>query len=338
MVFPLVVGILMVSRPANRKFRKMALFDMKCRNVRPAPKLRKLSDSGGLQLWVQPTGSRLWRLAYRFDGKQKLLALGSYPLISLAEVRQARDDAKRLLLAGIDPAHERKSRKVGAAKDTFRSIAQEYIDKVKKEGRADATITKVKWLLDFAYPTIGNKCIREIDAAIILTALRRVEVRGRYESARRLRSTIGSVFRYAIATARTDIRAEGCTHQADGPLRAAITDPKALGGLLRAIHTFDGQPATRAALKLMTLLFPRPGELRAAAWEEFDLNNGLWTIPEAHMKMRRPHRVPLSRQAVSILTELREIFGAGALLFPSVRSAARPISGNMLNAALRRMG
>ncbi|MEQ8297627.1 MAG: Arm DNA-binding domain-containing protein [Nitratireductor sp.] len=112
----------------------------------------------------QPTGSRLWRLAYRFDGKQKLLALGSYPLISLAEARQARDDVKRLLLAGIDTAHERKSRKVGAAKDTFRSIAQEYIDKLKKEGRADATITKVKWLLDFAYPTIGDKCIREIDA------------------------------------------------------------------------------------------------------------------------------------------------------------------------------
>ncbi|MCR4266791.1 integrase arm-type DNA-binding domain-containing protein [Nitratireductor sp. ZSWI3] len=320
----------------------MALSDMKCRNARPASKLRKLSDGGGLQLWVQPTGSRLWRLAYRFDGKQKLLALGSYPLISLAEARQARDDAKRLLLAGIDPAQERKSRKVGAAKDTFRSIALEYIDKLKKEGRADATISKVKWLLDFAYPTIGDKCIREIDAATILTALRGVEVRGRYESARRLRSTIGSVFRYAIATARADMDPTSALRDAlirpTVTPRAAITDPKALGALLRAIDTFDGQLVTRAALKLMALLFPRPGELRAAAWEEFDLKKAMWIIPGARTKMRRPHRVPLSRQAVTVLEELREISGAGTLLFPSVRSASRPISDNTLNAALRRMG
>jgi len=147
----------------------MALSDVKCRNARPASKLAKLSDGGGLQLWVQPTGSRLWRLAYRFEGKQKLLALGSYPLISLAEARQARDDAKRLLLSGINPAQERSSRKAGSTKDTFRSIADEYVDKLKKEGRADRTISKVKWLLDFAYPSIGDKCIREIDPASILT-------------------------------------------------------------------------------------------------------------------------------------------------------------------------
>ncbi|RWL02869.1 MAG: DUF4102 domain-containing protein [Mesorhizobium sp.] len=320
----------------------MALSDVKCRNARPASKLLKLSDGGGLQLWVQPTGSRLWRLAYRFDGKQKLLALGSYPLISLAEARKARDDAKRLLLTGIDPAQERKLRKVGSAKDSFRSIAEEYVDKLKREGRADRTITKVKWLLDFAYPTCGGKCIRELDAADILAALRTVEVRGRYESARRLRSTIGSVFRYAIATARADTdptsALRGALIRPTVTPRAAITDPKALGGLLRAIESFDGQPATRAALKLMALLFPRPGELRAAEWDEFDFKTSVWTIPEARMKMRRPHRVPLSRQAVCILAELRKISEIGTLLFPSVRSAARPISDNTLNAALRRMG
>lgn len=302
----------------------------------------KLSDGGGLQLWVQPTGSRLWRLAYRFGGKQKLLALGSYPLISLAEAREARDTAKRLLLRGIDPAQERKLQKFHSAKDTFRSIAEEYVDKLKMEGRADRTITKVKWLLDFAYPSFGDKGVREIDSATILTALRSVEARGRYESARRLRSTVGSVLRYAIATARAEadptIALRGALISPTVTSRAAITDPKALGGLLRAIDTFDGQATTRAALKLMALLFPRPGELRASGWDEFDFESSVWTIPEGRMKMRRPHRVSLSRQAVSVLTSLKEISGGGSLLFPSVRSVSRPISDNTLNAALRRMG
>ncbi|MFB9984292.1 tyrosine-type recombinase/integrase [Mesorhizobium kowhaii] len=320
----------------------MALSDVKCRNTRPASNLQKLSDGGGLQLWVQPSGTRLWRLAYRFDGKQKLLSLGSYPVISLADARQARDEAKRLLKAGADPTQERRFRKASSPKDTFRSIADEYVDKLKKEGRADRTISKVKWLLDFAYPTIGDKSIREIDASTILTALRRVEVRGRYESARRLRSTIGSVFRYAIATARAEadptFALRGALISPTVTPRAAVTDPKALGGLLRAIETFDGQPTTRAALKLMALLFPRPGELRASEWVEFDFENSVWIIPEARMKMRRPHRVPLSRQAVTILTDLTKISGNGTLLFPSVRSASRPISDNTLNAALRRLG
>ncbi|TGT57802.1 DUF4102 domain-containing protein [Mesorhizobium sp. M00.F.Ca.ET.170.01.1.1] len=320
----------------------MALSDVKCRNTRPAFKLQKLSDGGGLQLWVQPSGAKLWRLAYRFDGKQKLLSLGSYPVISLADARQARDEAKRLLKAGADPAQQRKFQKASSPKDTFRSIADEYVDKLKKEGRADRTISKVKWLLDFAYPTIGDKCIREIDTATILTALRRVEVRGRYESARRLRSTIGTVFRFAIATARAEadptIALRGALISPTVTPRAAITDPKALGGLLRAVDAFDGQPTTRAALKLMAMLFPRPGELRAAEWEEFDFESSVWIIPEARMKMRRPHRVPLSRQAVSVLTSLKEISGGGSLLFPGVRSVSRPISDNTLNAALRRMG
>ncbi|MDX8526651.1 integrase arm-type DNA-binding domain-containing protein [Mesorhizobium sp. MSK_1335] len=320
----------------------MALSDVKCRNIRPASKLQKLSDGGGLQLWVQPSGTRLWRLAYRFDGKQKLLSLGSYPVISLADARQARDEAKRLLKAGADPAQHRKFQKANSPKDTFRSIADEYVEKLKKEGRADRTISKVKWLLDFAYPTIGDKCIREIDTASILTALRRVEVRGRYESARRLRSTIGTVFRFAIATARAEadptIALRGALISPTVTPRAAITDPKALGGLLRAIDAFDGQPTTRAALKLIALLFPRPGELRAAEWKEFDFESSVWIVPEARMKMRRPHRVPLSRQALNVLASLREISGGGSLLVPSVRSVSRPISDNTLNAALRRMG
>lgn len=320
----------------------MPLFDVTCRNARPGPKLKKLSDGGGLQLWVQPTGARLWRFAYRYGGKQKVLALGSYPFVSLADARQARDEAKRLLAAGIDPSQEKKERKAGGMGDGFRIIAEEYVAKLEKEGRAETTIAKINWLLSFAYPTLGDRRIREIDAPSILKALRSVEVRGRYESARRLRSTIGSVFRYAIATARAEVDPTSALRDAlikpTVTPRAAITDPKALGGLLRAIDSFDGQPSTQAALKLMALLFPRPGELRAAEWAEFDLANAVWTIPAARTKMRRAHRAPLSTQAIAVLNQLRLISGGEELLFPSVRSAACPISDNTLNAALRRLG
>ncbi|MCR6631437.1 MAG: integrase arm-type DNA-binding domain-containing protein [Magnetospirillum sp.] len=322
----------------------MALSDMKCRNARPSPKLQKFSDGDGLQLWVQPTGARLWRLAYRFGGKQKLLAIGIYPTVSLAAAREARDAARKLLAAGIDPSEDKKQRKLlqYGSGDSFRAIAEEYVAKLKREGRAEATITKIEWLLSFAYPTLGTRSIREIDAPAVLRVLREVEVRGRYESARRLRSTIGSVFRYAVATARAQ---NDPTYALQGALtrptvtpRAAITEPKAFGALLRAIDAFDGQPSTRAALQLMVFLFPRPGELRAAEWSEFDFDKAVWTIPAGRMKMRRPHRIPLSKQAMEVLRGLHRITGHGALLFPGVRTPKRPISDNTLNAALRRLG
>jgi integrase len=322
----------------------MALTDMKCRNVRPDVKLQKLSDGGGLQLWVKPTGSRLWRLAYRFAGKQKLLSLGAYPTISLADARQAREEARRLLAVGIDPSQAKKERKAleGDKGDTFGVIAKEYVCKLKHEGRAETTIEKLEWLLDFAYPTLGDRSIKAIDAPAVLKVLREVEARGRYESARRLRSTIGSVFRYAIATARAEVdptfALQGALIKPTVTPRAAITDPKAFGALLRAVESFDGQPGTLAALKLMALLFPRPGELRAADCAEFDLDKAVWTVPAARMKMRRPHRVPLSTQAIGILKQFREIPGQAALLFPSIRTKTRPISEGTLNAALRRLG
>ncbi|MGF1628677.1 MAG: tyrosine-type recombinase/integrase [Kiloniellaceae bacterium] len=318
----------------------MALSDVRCRNARPGPKLQKLSDGGGLQLWVQPTGARLWRLAYRFGGKQKLLALGSYPVVSLADARKARDEAKRQLSAGLDPAQEKK--KTADPGDSFRVLAEEYVTKLRREGRTDRTISKVNWLLSFAYPALGDQSIMAIDAPAILEVLRKLEARERYESARRLRSTIGSVFRYAIATARATADPTSALRDAlitpQVTPRAAITDPKALGALLRAIATFDGQHGTKAALKLMVLLFPRPGELRAAEWAEFDFDRTVWEIPAGRMKMRRPHRVPLSTQAITILKQLHEISGHGTLLFPGVRAATRPISDNTLNAALRRLG
>jgi integrase len=322
----------------------MPLTDIRCRNAKAGPKLVKLSDGGGLQLWLQPQGTKLWRLAYRFAGKQKLLAIGAYPLISLADARRARDDAKRLLAAGTDPSQAKQDAKASqaAGQVNFRTIAEEYVAKLKREGRADTTIAKVEWLLSFAYAMIGHRAVTEIKPADVLAVLRTVERRGRHETARRLRSTIGSVFRYAVATARAE---NDPTFALKGALttpvvkpRAAITDPRAFGALLRAIDGFDGQPTTHAALKLSALLFPRPGELRMAEWSEFDFEHAVWTVPAARMKMRRPHRSPLPRQAVATLKELHAVTGNSKLVFPCVRTVLRPLSENTLNAALRRLG
>lgn len=334
---------MLVSASATME-KIMALTDTACRNAKARSALYKLSDGGGLQLWVQPNGARLWRLAYRFGGKQKLLAIGAYPIISLADARRARDDAKRILILGNDPVQSKRALEAARAsgKTTFRAIGEEYVAKLKREGRAEATISKTEWLLSFAYPAIGGREVKEIAPADVLAVLRVVERRGRHETARRLRSTIGCVFRYGVATARAEddptLALRGALTTPIVTPRAAVTEPKAFGALLRAIDGFDGQPTTRAALKLMALLFPRPGELRMAEWSEFDLDSSLWTIPAARTKMRRPHRVPLSRQATRILKELGEITGKGKLVFPCVRTVARPISENTLNAGLRRLG
>lgn len=323
----------------------MALTDAKVRSAKADERPVKLSDGGGLHLLVSTSGGRMWRMSYRFGGKQKTLALGRYPSVSLADARNRRDAAKRTLAAGLDPGAQLRLQRVArsvAAANTFDAIAAEYMEKLRREGRADATMTKVEWLVDFARPDLGRRPIAEISAAEVLVVLRKVEKRGRLETARRLRSTIGSVFRYAIATARADndptFALRGALVSPKVQPRAAITSPVPLGALLRAIDGFDGQPATHAALQLMPLLFPRPGELRAAEWREFDLNAAVWTIPAARAKMRREHRKPLPRQAVAILRELSALTGDHPLVFPSVRTWQRPISENTLNAALRRLG
>ena len=213
--------------------------------------------------------------------------------------------------------------------------------KLKREARSEATLAKTYWLLGFANAEFGDDPIREITAQAILKVLQALEARGRYESARRLRSTVGSVFRYAIATARAETdptyALRGALTQVKSTPRAALTEPGQVGALLRAIATFDGQPGTRIALQLLALLFPRPGELRMAQWSEFDLERAVWTVPASRMKMRRPHRVPLPRQARELLGTLR-LTSKGGLLFPGVRSQSRPISDGTLNAALRRLG
>jgi integrase len=319
------------------------LSDVRVRNAKPGAQPIKLSDASGLHLLIQPHGSKLWRMAYRFHGKQKTLALGIYPIVTLQDARQQRDDAKRLLAKGIDPSAQRRlDKQTAATGDTFRSVADEVLEKLEKEGRAPRTLDKLRWLLSFAYPSIGDRRAAEITAPELLSVLRKVEARGRYETARRLRSTCGMVFRYAIATGRAerdpsaDLR--GALTSPKTNHRSAIVDPTGIGALLRAIDGFDGQSTTKAALRLAPLVFVRPGELRHAEWSEIDFAAAEWRIPAAKMKMRRVHRVPLSRQALGIIRELQTISGGRRWLFPSVRSVVRPISENTLNAALRRLG
>lgn len=323
----------------------MPLTDAAIRASRGSERVQKLSDGGGLHLLVTPKGARLWRMNYRYGGKQKTLSFGAYPTITLADARGRREAAKRMLASGIDPGAQRRFEKAArsvAAANTFTSVADEYIAKLTQEGRAEATIKKVTWLLDFARPVLGPRAMTEISAAEVLGALRKVESRGRLETARRLRSTIGSVFRYAIATARGEndptLALRGALVTPQVKSRAAVTSPIAFGALLRAIEDYEGQPVTHGALRLLALLFPRPGELRAAEWSEFNLDAAAWTIPGARTKTRREHRKPLPRQAVAILRNLFALTGDHPLVFPSVRTWQRPISENTLNAALRRLG
>ena len=322
----------------------MALTDVKCRGAKPGKTRAKLSDGGGLQFWVQPNGSRLWQLVYQFQGKQAQMALGPYPQVSLIEARALREEAKAKIRAGIDPTADR--RRVELAKtlpgDTFKEIALEFIEKCRRDQLAGPTMIKKEWLLDFAYPELGTRKVSEIKPVEVLKVVQAIEFKGNLETARRLRAIIGQVCRFAVATGRAEIDPTPVLRGAISPPkvthRAAILDPKKFGGLLRGIDAFDGQPTTIAALKLMALLFPRPGELRHAEWIEFDFAKSVWTIPAEKTKMRREHQIFLARQAIVILEDLRTITGHRKLLFPSFHGCAKPISENTLNVALRRMG
>ncbi len=331
----------------------MALSDVAIRAAKPASGIIKLSDGEGLQLWIMPTGAKLWRFAYRLDGKQKLLALGAYPALSLSAARDERNATKSLLVSGKDPAQVKRLDKLASREssaNTFDVVAKELLEKKRREGKAPNTLAKLEWLYGLANVALRDRPISEITAPEVLVALRKVEGKGRLETAKRLRAIIGEVFRYAVATARAT---SDPTFALRGALtapvvkhRAAITDPKELGALLRAIEGFQGQPSTNAALKLMAYLFPRPGELRMAEWVEFDLAKAVWSIPASRAKMRKEHRIPLPPQALAILEALQPITGSGKLVFPGYgisggegrKVEQRPISENTLNGALRRMG
>ena len=323
----------------------MALTDTMLRGLKPGPKPQKLSDGGGLFLLVTPSGGRLWRLAYRFDGKQKQLAFGSYPEIGLKRAREKRDAAKALLAEGIAPAEQARRDKAvqqAASANTFSLLADEYLAKLEREGRAPATLAKVTWLLSLARPALGERPIAEITPPEVLQVLKKIEATGRLETARKLQTYIGTVFRYAMATLRATsdptVALKGALSTPVVKNRAAIIDPEELGAFLRAIEGYQGQPSTFYALQLLPYLFVRPGELRRAEWAEFDLYAAVWVIPAERTKMRRPHRHPLARQPLELLAALQRITGDGRLLFPTARSAQRPISENTLNAAMRRLG
>src|SRR5271166_6276368 len=292
----------------------MALTDRAIKAAKASQRIAKLSDGSGLQLWITPDGAKRWRLAYRYNGRQKTLAIGVYPTIGLHDAREARDQARRLLAAGQDPTLTKRLAKVSklaASANTFEAIADELLEKKRREARAERTTSKVEWLLSLARPDLGVRPIADITAPEILRVLKSVETRGRLETAKRLRATIGQVFRFAVATGRADMDPTAALRGAiASPVvqhRAAIIEPKAFGGLLRAIATYEGAPETRAALELMALTFVRPGELRTAEWSEFDLDAAVWSIAAEKMKMRRPHRVPLAPQALAILRPLRGI-------------------------------
>ena len=323
----------------------MPLTDIEIRKAKAGDRLTKLSDGGGLQLWIEPDGAKRWRLAYRFVGKQKLLAIGVYPSIGLKEAREAREEAKRLLGNGQDPSSAKKlakTAKATASANSFSAIAAELLAKKRRENKAPRTLEKLEWLLGIANSAIGSRPIAEITAPEILTVLQGPESRGKYETAAKLRSVIGAVFRFAIpaghCTVDPTFGLRGALTTPTVQHRAAIVEPKAFGGLLRAIDGYQGSLEVRMALELLALTFVRPGELRGAEWAEFDLDAGIWSIPSEKMKMKRPHRVPLAPRAIAILRELQTIVGPGKFLFPSVRSAARCMSENTINAALRRLG
>jgi integrase len=323
----------------------MALTDLAIKRALPGAKIVKLSDGGGLQLWITPDGAKRWRVAYRFGGSQRALAVGVYPDVGLKDARDAREAARKILARGEDPLLVKKAAKAAKSEGgehTFSAIAGELAEKKRRDNKAAATMRKFDWFMSFALPALGSRPIAEISSRQVLAVLKEVEARGTHETARKLRTAIGDVFRFAIATARADndptIALRGALVTPTVTPRAAIVAPKAFGGLLRAIEDYEGTPETRAALELLALTFVRPGELRAAEWSEFDLDAAVWEIPAGRMKMRKPHRVPLAPRAVLILEELRKLTGQCKFLFPSVRSVARCMSENTLNAALRRMG
>ncbi|MDE2267019.1 MAG: integrase arm-type DNA-binding domain-containing protein [Alphaproteobacteria bacterium] len=322
----------------------MALTDAQCRAEKKGAARRKLSDGYGLQLWVQPSGRKLWQLIYQFRGKQRQLALGPYPEVSLSTARSKREAARGLLREGKDPAvkHQVTGEGEHLAGATFKEVAQEYVEKRRKENLAAVTMIKKTWLLDMAYPALGDRPIAEIRPVEILVVLRDLEERGCFESARRLRATIGAVFRYAVVTDRAEVDPtavlRGAIAAPKVTSRAAIVDPDKFGGLLRAIYAFDGQPTTIAGLKLLALLFPRPGELRLSEWPEFDFDKCIWTIPAARTKMRREHQIYLPPQAVEILLGLQKVTGHRKYVFTGLAGSDKPISENTLNVALRRMG
>jgi integrase len=331
----------------------MALTDTFVRQVKHSgrPSGDKYADGGGLYLLVKAAG-KYWRMGYRFAGKEKLLSFGVYPALSLAKARQKREKAREQLADGIDPSaakREEKQARAMAAANTFELVAREF-HKVKSPGWSEKYARK--WLTgmeSYLFPSVGKRPVASITAGMLLDVLRLVEKRGILDTAHTLRQNAGQVFRYAVQTERCERNPVVDLTDALQPLTvthmAAVTEPRQVGELLRAIDAYTGHPITRAALQLSALLFQRPGNIRAMEWAWVDLDEAMLTIPAQSMKQRkaqkingRPHLVPLAPQAVKILKELQPLTGHGRYVFPSLLTGERPMSDNTVNTALRRMG
>jgi integrase len=319
------------------------LTDLAIKRIKPGPSPVKASDSGGLHLLVTPTGGRLWKCAYRFAGKQRTLSFGAYPDVSLGAARARREAAKTQLRQGIDPGAVVKAEKqavIAATANTFSAVCTEWIDrKLVKQKRAGTTVRRAEWLLGKLSDAVGDKQLSEIEAPDLLAVLRRAEAQDNHETAARMRAVASQIFRYGIATGRckrdpaSDLR--GALTSATSTPHAAVTDPAEIGELMRAIDGFQ-RPVKRLALKILSLTAARPGELLSAEWHE--IVGDVWTIPPQKAKMRREHRVPLSRQTITVLDELRTITGNSKHLLASPRKRSRSYAPNQLNDALREIG
>jgi integrase len=317
------------------------LSDTGVRNAKPEQKMRKLFDGLGLYLLIPSTGGKWWRFKYRFAGKERLLSLGTYPEVSVREARDKRDAARKLIAAGIDPGVERKLAKARAVAGSFEDVAREWAEKFSERWEPTHAATIIKRLERDVFPWLGGQPVGEITSPELLTVLRRIESRGALETAHRVKQTCGQIFRYAIATGRAQRDPSGDLRGALPPVKekhhAALTKPADVAALLRSIDGYKGTFVVRCALRLAPLVFVRPGELRKAEWNEFDLDGATWRIPPERMKMRSEHIVPLARQAVQILRELHPLTGTGRYVFPG-RAASRPMSENAITAALRYLG
>ena len=332
----------------------MSLSITTLRTAKPAAKPYKLADEKGLFLLVQPSGGLLWRFKYRTDGRdeagnpkrvEKKLGLGTYPDVGLKDARELRDDARALLAKGLDPADQKRrakqAAKIGAA-NTFAAVAESYIAKNERDGLAENTVIKRRWLLKTLRKALGHRPLSEIEPFAILDAVRPFEAAKNEEKAQRALNFVGQVYRFAVAN---QLATSDPTRDLRGALanpkpkhHAAILEPKKVGELLRAIEGYEGNAVTLFGLKLSAMLFVRPGELRKAEWAEIDFDAAVWRIRAERMKGRVEHVVPLSRQAVALLREVQGLTGDGRFVFPSIRTPARPMSENTVNGALRRLG
>jgi integrase len=302
-------------------------------------------DAGGLYIEIAPSGGKWWRFKYRFGGKEKRLSLGVYPEVSLKVAQERREDVRRKLADGIDPAHARKAHAAIHAEqvaNSFELVAREWFSKLEPTWVPAHSKRVILRLENDAFPWIGAMPIASITAPILLATIRRIEARGKIDTAHRVLQICGQVFRYAIQTGRAErdpaADLKGALQPTVVKHYASTTDPKKIGGLLRAIDGYEGTFVIRCALQFAPLVFVRPGELRYAKWSEFDLDKAEWRIPAERMKMRVQHIVPLSTQAVAILRDLHPLTGRWAYVFPGARTKDQPMSENTVNAALRRMG